>query len=335
MDSSLKQWVLFLMALCVLVPGTNEASPLKISLQSDQGTYFSRCNNCQKDANGALPDTVTTHVTTAAEPYSQFQLVLVGNGKVALKADNGKFVGRCNNCIEGGSTPDSVTVHVTDATPPAYAQFSIETLSNGKYALKADNGKYVARCNNCSPGAATANTVTAHATNPNSEPFAQWTIKPIFPPGTKLSFKSSGGKYISRCGGCQNMTNSSIYSTVTAHNGALASPFTDFEVVDTGNGKYAFKADNGSFVARCGGGCVVGSPRDMLAVHVPNASGAYSQFKFLLLNNGMWGIQADSGKYADSCTNCSPNASVNITVTVTATTPNTQANAQWDVAYVP
>src|SRR6218665_326312 len=81
LESSLKQWVMCLMALCVLVPGTNEASPLKISLQSDQGTYFSRCNNCQKGANGDFSDTVTTHATTSAEPFSQFQLVLVGNAR--------------------------------------------------------------------------------------------------------------------------------------------------------------------------------------------------------------------------------------------------------------
>ncbi len=114
----------------------------------------------------------------------------------------------------------------------------------------------------------------------------------------------------------------------------MMSPYTDFEVVDLGNGKYALKADSGNFVARCGG-CVVGSTRDILAVHVPNSNGAFAQFKFLLLNNGKWGIQADNGKYADNCTNCSPNAAVTTTVTVGGTNPNSQANAQWDIAYIP
>ncbi|WNG17210.1 fascin domain-containing protein [Cystobacter fuscus] len=334
LTDGLKQWVLCLMALCVLVPGASHASPLKISLQSDQGTYFTRCNNCQKTTNGDLPDTITTHVTTAAEPYAQFQLVLVGNGKIALKADNGKFVSRCNNCIVNGSQSESVTAHVSDATPPSYAQFTLETLSNGKYALKADTGKYVTRCNNCSPDAATPNTVTVHATDPNNEPYAQWTIRPIFPAGTKISLKSDQGTYFTTCGGCQTTVNNGFPLTITTHARALSSPFTDFEVVDVGNGKIALKANSGQFVARCGG-CIVGSTRDFLTVHAPNSSSSFAQFKLLLLNNGKWGIQADNSKYADNCMNCSPNAAVTSTVTVGSTSPNSQANAQWDIAYVP
>jgi hypothetical protein len=66
-------------------------------------------------------------------------------------------------------------VHVTDSSQ-AYAQFTPVLLANGKYGLKADTGKFLARCNGCSPGSSTPNTVTVHATDPNTQAFAQWNI---------------------------------------------------------------------------------------------------------------------------------------------------------------
>ncbi len=134
------------------------------------------CNGCQKTVDNRFPDTVTTHVTNPNQgAYAQFELISVGNGKIALKSDNGKFVGRCNNCIVGGAKPDFATVHVTDSSQ-AFAQFTPVLLANGKYGLKADTGKFLARCNGCSPGAAYPNTVTVHATDANTEAYAQWNI---------------------------------------------------------------------------------------------------------------------------------------------------------------
>ncbi|HNF17464.1 MAG TPA: hypothetical protein PK453_27645 [Leptospiraceae bacterium] len=42
-------------------------------------------------------------------------------------------------------------------------------LNGGKIALKSDNGKYAARCRNCSPGAAYEDTVTVHADDPENQ----------------------------------------------------------------------------------------------------------------------------------------------------------------------
>lgn len=149
----------------------------KISLQADTGKFFSRCNNCQPSVNGSLPDTITVHATSAApdQPWARFEVVDVGGGKIALKADTGKFVARCNGCIVGATTPDSAGVHATD-TAGAPVQFTPQLLSNGKYAFKADTGKYLARCNGCSPGATTPDTVTVNGTNPDNEPAAQWAV---------------------------------------------------------------------------------------------------------------------------------------------------------------
>ncbi len=152
---------------------------LKIALQADTGKWFSRCNNCQQTV-GNNPDTITVHIDSpvANHPYAHFEVVDVGNGKIALKADTGKYVARCNGCIVGGTYPDFVTVHVDDPSLP-WAQFTPERLENGKYALKADTGKYVSRCRNCSPSSAYPDTVTIHIDDPKNAPSAQWTVNYI------------------------------------------------------------------------------------------------------------------------------------------------------------
>ncbi|GBF79473.1 cytochrome P450 [Aphanothece sacrum] len=152
---------------------------LKIALQADTGKWFSRCNNCQQTVNN-VSDTITVHIDSpvANHPYAHFDVIDVGGGKIALKADTGKYVARCNGCIVNGAYPDFVTVHIDDPSLP-YAQFTPERLANGKYALKADTGKYVSRCNGCSPTSAYPDTVTIHVDDPNNAPWAQWTVSYI------------------------------------------------------------------------------------------------------------------------------------------------------------
>jgi hypothetical protein len=155
----------------VLTPGS------KVSLQADTGSFFSRCKNSQQSVNNGAPDSITTHITNANPvPFAVFEVVDAGNGKIAFKADTGKFVARCQGCIIGGSVPNFVTVHVAGPTPPEFARFTPELLPNGKVALKADTGKYVNRCRNCSSGAAVSDTVTINATDPRSDVTAQWTV---------------------------------------------------------------------------------------------------------------------------------------------------------------
>jgi hypothetical protein len=161
----------------LLAPAVCRAAGPMVALQGDTGSWLGRCNGCQKTVGDRIPDTAAVHVKApgADAPFARFEVVDVGNGKIALKADTGKFLARCNACIVGGAKPDFVTVHATDPTQ-AYAQFTPELLSNGKYALRADTGKYVARCNACSPGASQPDTVTIHVDDPRSAPFAQWNI---------------------------------------------------------------------------------------------------------------------------------------------------------------
>jgi hypothetical protein len=159
--------------------GISSRTPLvgkKISLQADTGKFFSRCNGCQTTVN-SVQDTVAVH-TAAATPdqtWARFEVVDAGGGKIALKADTGKYVARCQGCVIGGTQPDFAFIQSPDPGP-APVQFTPELLPNGKYAFKSDTGKYMARCNGCSPGATVPDTVTMSSSNAATDPLAQWTI---------------------------------------------------------------------------------------------------------------------------------------------------------------
>lgn len=169
----------FVLGAILLLPALSQAQS-QIALQADTGNWMARCDGCQNTVDPSNTNTATLHVTDPTPPYARFQLVDVGGGKIALKADNGNWVARCRGCIVGGRTDDFVTMHVPGTLPPpAYAQFTPVLLSNGKYALRADTGLYVSRCESCSPGATTRDQVTIHVPDPNTAPYAQWTIIPI------------------------------------------------------------------------------------------------------------------------------------------------------------
>lgn len=158
--------------------GTAPVLPLdhKVALQGDQGLWAGRCNGCQ---TSNVKDTITVHISDpTGVPAAWFEVVDAGGGKVALKADNGNYLSRCNGCITGATTQNFLTVHASgSAAPPAAAQFTPERLANGKIALKADNGQYVARCRGCSPGASQQDTVAIQVAAPSNTPSAQWTLR--------------------------------------------------------------------------------------------------------------------------------------------------------------
>lgn len=319
-----------------LVPVISHAEEVTVALQSDSGAWFSRCNNCQKTVDGTLDDTITVHSKTPTVGYAQFRLIQLGNGKIALKADTGKFVARCRGCIAGRGQPDFITVHVGDENPPDYAQFTPELLTNGKYALKADTGKYLARCNGCSPGAAYPDAVTVHASDPYKEAYAQWNIIPIsFPTGSKIALQADTGTWFSRCNGCQRSVDGKIADTITVHiKGSPSAAYSQFKVASV-NGKIALEADSGKFVARCHNCIAGGTKPDFVTVHVPDAEPTYAQWTPELLPNGRYGLRSDTNKYLARCNGCSPGASHPDAVTIHATNPKAEAYAQWNIIWIP
>ena len=158
-------------------PGTFPAGT-KIALRADNGMWMGRCRGCQTTINRSLEDTIVLS-DKRISPTSTFEVLQGPGDSIMLKADTGFMLGYCNGCIQGGSVPDFIGVQST-AADNSYNKFQLSRLNNGKYSLKAANGKYVARCNGCSPSFAPqgsrGNVVTAHVVSP-TEPWAQWTIE--------------------------------------------------------------------------------------------------------------------------------------------------------------
>ncbi len=158
-------------------------NPQKVAIKADNGGYWRRCNQCQKSVNGEQPDTIIVG-DKADEPKSKdehFEMHKLKDGRYAFKADSGNWVAMCTDCIENGAKKDFITVHAKAASEddiPSWAKFKVVELSDGKVALKADNGKFVGRCTQCSPGAAYPEQVTAHVDD-SDEAYAQWEIEDI------------------------------------------------------------------------------------------------------------------------------------------------------------
>ncbi|MDJ0518577.1 MAG: hypothetical protein QNJ74_20745 [Trichodesmium sp. MO_231.B1] len=119
----------------------------KVALQvADTGTHMARCRDCQETLGSTpIPDTVTLRDRYNVG-HAQFTVVPVGGGKIALKADIGKYIARCNSCIKDGAVRDFLVIFHDNPNNPN-VEFTPELLPNGNYALKSNSGKYISRCN--------------------------------------------------------------------------------------------------------------------------------------------------------------------------------------------
>jgi hypothetical protein len=160
-----------------LAPG----HPKMVAIKADIGGWWGRCNQCQKSTNPAYQDTVMIG-EKSDEPKvkdQHFEMHKLKDGRVAFKCvTTGQWVGMCTDCVVNGTQKDFIFIHTKadkEEDIPSWCKFEIVKLSGDKVALKADNGKYVGRCTDCSPGAAYPESVTAHLDD-TSEPYAQWEI---------------------------------------------------------------------------------------------------------------------------------------------------------------
>lgn len=130
---------------------------------------------------------------------------------VALRADNGNYLSRCSGCIPGlkeDLRTETIFVHVPEdkLLSTGAAHWKLQKLDNGKYALKASNGKYLARCAGGIPQVKDAlNTLNifthVEATDPDQLPgAAQFTLERLDFNAT-YALKPGGGNYLARCGG--------------------------------------------------------------------------------------------------------------------------------------
>jgi Galactoside-binding lectin len=123
-----------------------------IALKADNGKYLSLINHGNLDAIAAgkkkhkkkhknkHKNKHQKKQTHSIPPYSQFVVTVLDNGKIALKADNGKYLSRINrgNIESIKAVKDEIDT---------YSQFTVTVLADNKILLKADNGKYLSRIN--------------------------------------------------------------------------------------------------------------------------------------------------------------------------------------------
>ena len=142
----------------------------KVYLVSDIGILLARCRDC---GPGVVPDSAGIHQNLGSI-YARWTVVKV-NDKVAFKADNGKYLSRCNSCWKSKISPiDSVFVHVDDPNHPS-AQWKPVQMPNNKWAFQADNGNYLSRCQGCVDLAYIYNFAFLHIKDPDGD-YSQWQV---------------------------------------------------------------------------------------------------------------------------------------------------------------
>ncbi|OQS06923.1 cytochrome P450 [Thraustotheca clavata] len=95
----------------------------KVALQGDNGKFLARCTNC---APYAIHESEAfIHVEDWNEgAWAQWSCEATDNGKIALADDTGKYLARCNNCVNG-AFPDAGFLHVDDWKKAHHAQWQL------------------------------------------------------------------------------------------------------------------------------------------------------------------------------------------------------------------
>ncbi|EQC42826.1 hypothetical protein SDRG_00545 [Saprolegnia diclina VS20] len=150
-----------------------------IQLQSDTGKYLGRCGGgCIPGAS--YPDSAFVHVSdpwAADAACGRWAVKNVGNGKITLQSDSGRYLARCYGCATRAKAtyPDEAFVHSTDPTT-AFTQWKCIDAGNGKIGLQSDTGNYLARCNNCFGTKVYPDVAFVHAKSWSDGAYAQWTV---------------------------------------------------------------------------------------------------------------------------------------------------------------
>ncbi|WP_224367454.1 fascin domain-containing protein [Hyalangium versicolor] len=118
-----------------------------------------------------------------------------------------------------------------------------------KVSLKADTGLFFTRCRGCQQGVtlSVADTVTVHATA-DSDPSTLFEV--VDAGNGTIALKADTGNYVERCTGCIDKATIQDFATVNA-TGAAPPAAARFTPELLPNGKVAFKASTGKYLARC------------------------------------------------------------------------------------
>lgn len=119
-----------------------------IALKADNGKYVRRINHGEIDAiHAGKKKHKKKHKNKhknkrkhSISPYSKFIVIVLDDGKIALKADNGKYLSRINR-------GNIESIEAVKDEIDTYSQFTVTVLADNKIVLKADNDKYLSRIN--------------------------------------------------------------------------------------------------------------------------------------------------------------------------------------------
>lgn len=153
------------------INSSNLPSEGLVRFKADSGQYLRLCIDC----GGAYP-TAAASVESSTDINTLWKVIRVGDQISIQSYSSGNFLTHCIKYWDRKAYDDSVFVHLSNNNE-IYSRWTPERQSNGKWAFRSENGKYLARCYNC---AYTINGVTnmafAHETNPNNLS-AQWTLE--------------------------------------------------------------------------------------------------------------------------------------------------------------
>ncbi|WNJ20429.1 T9SS type A sorting domain-containing protein [Pontibacter sp. G13] len=168
-------------------------------------------NKYMSAATPTLMNTVTTAGATEEFEIIDLDGGALANGLVALKGSNGLYVSSENGTKEMTCTRPNVG---------AWEEFTLEEISSGVYALKANNAQYLRENMLC--------------TSTSAGTWQQWTVDL----STIASFQNLGsGNYMSSANANQMSTVGSVGAT------------EKFEIIDAGSGLVALKGSNGNYVS--------------------------------------------------------------------------------------
>jgi len=318
------------------------ASPLRcqsgmVALQADTGKYLTLCNNCVPGE--AYPDAADFHSSVTTVAWAQWIVTVLPSGNIGFQSAHSKrFLARCNKCYsKGATTPDAAFIHDSNVGN-SWAQWTVTTLSSGKVALKADTGKYLARCNNCVTGANFPDAATVHATYPPPA-WAQFKVACIPPPpklgcsSGKMALQTDTGNFLTMCNNC--VPGEAYPDAADFHSSVPTVAWAQWFVKDLPSGKIGLQnALSNRLLARCNNCYAKGaSTSDAAFVHVSNIGDVWAQWTAWMLPGGKVALQADTGNYLARCNNCVTGANFPDAATVHAT-DSTPSWAQFKIVCI-
>ncbi|KAK9829410.1 hypothetical protein WJX72_005680 [[Myrmecia] bisecta] len=228
-------------------------------------------DNASRKLLQAIPAMCTGTVSTAAK-CPTFQNNHDGcNATPGCQA--GKFGNNFNTCYTlacGTLTNQAACANVGCSWMPATPGL---LKVGAKYAFQSDAGGFMFRCNQCAPQNANGFPDQAFAAAvDHSSPLTHFTI--VDAGNGLVALQADGGLFLARCHTCSDAAFQPETATIGISSAALpTSPFAHWKVMDAGNGKVAFQADSGNFLARCHNCYSQELLADSVTVHVPALAG--------------------------------------------------------------